>query len=78
MAARPGWHNKVVTNIRKIPSLRSCAKKFAELQVIQRQLLSERSLNRMWGKGYVNANFCGADHGVFGQCGDVGTTVSSD
>jgi hypothetical protein len=41
MAAWPGWHNRVMTNMQDIPSLLSCAKKFADLQVIQTQLPGE-------------------------------------
>jgi hypothetical protein len=51
MAAWPGWHNKVVTNIRDIPSLMSCAKKFAELQVIQSRLLDETTLKLIRRQG---------------------------
>jgi hypothetical protein len=51
MAAWPGWHNKVVTNIRDIPSFMPCAKKFAQLQVIQSRLPGETTLKDIWGKG---------------------------
>jgi hypothetical protein len=60
-----------------IPSLLSCAKKFADLQVIQTQPPGERTVHGIYDKGSDNANFCGADCSVFSKYGDSGSTVSA-
>jgi hypothetical protein len=66
-----------MTNIQDIPSLLSCAKKFADLQVIQTQLPGERTVQGIHNRGSDNADFCGADCSVFSKYGDSGSTVSA-
>jgi hypothetical protein len=41
-----------------IPSLLSCAKKFADLQVIQTQPPGERTVQGIHSRGSDNADFC--------------------